>query len=88
MFYLAKCSFNGWGTPQDYRKTMEFLNKMTFYNPEADYMRGFIYARGLGVPEDIKKGVEFLQKAGDLPCAKEELRNYKKSLFGKWSRRA
>ena len=88
VFYLAKCSFNGWGTPQDYRKTMEFLNKMTFYNPEADYMRGFIYARGLGVPEDIKKGVEFLQKAGDLPCAKEELRNYKKSLLGKWSRRA
>ena len=69
------------------RKTMEFLNKMTFYNPEADYMRGFIYARGLGVPEDIKKGVEYLQKAGNFDKAKEELLHYKKTLFGKWVRR-
>ena len=88
VLYLAKCCFNGWGTPQDYRRAMEFMNKMNFQNPEADYMRGYICARGLGgVPEDIKKGVEYLQKAGDFDKAKEELRNYKKTLFGKWVRR-
>lgn len=88
VFYLAQCSFNGWGTPQDYGKAMEFMNKMTFKNPEADYMRGYIYARGLGgVPEDIKKGVEYLQKAGNFDKAKEELLNYKKTFFGRWVRR-
>ena len=88
VYYLAKCSFKGWGTPQDYTRTMEFLNKMTFHNPEADYMRGFLHARGLGgVPEDIKKGVEYLKKAEDVPEAKAELLNYRKTLFGKWVRR-
>ena len=88
VFYLAQCSFNGWGTSKDYGKTIEFLNKMTFENAEADYMRGFIYARGLGgVPEDIKKGIGYLQKAGNLDEAKEELSHYKKNLFGKWVRR-
>ncbi len=62
---------------------------MTFENPEADYMQGYIHARGLGgVPEDIKKGVELLKKAGNLPEAKEELLHYKKTLFGKWVRRS
>lgn len=88
VFYLAQCAFNGWGTPQDYARAMEFMNKMTFKNPEADYMRGYIYARGLGgEPEDIKKGVEYLQKAGNFDKAKEELLHYKKTLFGKWVRR-
>lgn len=41
----------------------------------------------LGVPEDIAKGVEYLQKAGDYVEVKEELRHYKKTLFGKWVRR-
>ena len=88
-FYLAKCAFNGLGTPQDYGKALEFIRKMTFENPEADYMQGYIHARGLGgVPEDIKKGVELLKKAGNLPEAKEELLHYKKTLFGKWVRRS
>lgn len=50
-------------------------------------MLGVIYGRGLGVPADIKKGVEYLLKAGDNQEAKSELRNYKKTLFGKWVRR-
>ena len=44
------------------------------------------YALGLA-PEDIAKGVEYLQRAGDYGEAKEELRRYKKTLFGKWVRR-
>ncbi len=86
-FYLAKCNFNGLGAHQDYSKALEFLNKVDWKNQEADYMRGFIFARGLGVPEDIKKGVEYLQKAGNFDKAKEELLHYKKTFFGKWVRR-
>ena len=46
-----------------------------------------MYCNGLGVPTDIAKGVEYLQKASEVPDAKEELRHYKKTLFGKWVRR-
>ena len=56
-------------------------------NPNAFSLLGCLYARGLGGPEDIAKGVEYLQKAGDHAEAKEELRRYKKTLFGKWVRR-
>jgi len=88
VFYLAKCCFYGLGTPQDYVKALQFLNQVDWQNKEADYMRGYIHARGLGgAPEDIKKGVEFLQKAGNFDKAKEELLHYKKTLFGKWVRR-
>ena len=88
VFYLAKCCFCGLGTPQDYARALQFLDKVNWQNREADYMRGYIHARGLGgVPEDIPKGVEYLQKAGNFSKAKEELLNYKKTLFGKWVRR-
>lgn len=86
--YLAKCCFYGLGTPQDYGRALQLLNEVDWKNQEADYMRGYIYARGLGgVQEDIPKGVAYLQKAGDFSKAKEELLNYKKTLFGKWVRR-
>lgn len=87
VFYLAKCNFYGLGTPQDYARALQFLNEVDWANREADYMRGFIHARGLGVPEDIKRGVEYLQKAGNFDKAREELLHYKKTLFGKWVRR-
>ena len=50
-------------------------------------MLGFIHGRGLGVNADIPKAVDYLRKAGDNTRAKEELHNYKKTLFGKWVRR-
>ena len=88
VFYLAKCCFYGLGTPQDYGKALQFLNKVDWQNKEADYMRGVIYAQGLGgVQADIPKGVAYLQKAGNFTKAKEELLHYKKTLFGKWVRR-
>ena len=87
-FYLAKCCFYGWGTPQDYGQAFRFLSYVSQKIDEADYMRGVIYAQGLGgIQEDIPTGVTYLQKAGNFPKAKEELRRYKKTLFGKWVRR-
>lgn len=88
VFYLAKCCFYGLGTPQDYARALQFLDQVDWQNREADYMRGYIHARGLGgVQENISKGVEYLQKAGNFDKAKEELLHYKKTLFGKWVRR-
>ena len=87
LFYLAKCHFNGWGTPQDYVRARQYLDKVDWNYWEADYLRGLIYANGLGVAADIAKGVGYLQKAGDHPEAKAELAKYKKTLFGKWVRR-
>ncbi|MCI8799842.1 MAG: sel1 repeat family protein [Lachnospiraceae bacterium] len=87
VFYLAKLSFYGWGTRQDYSQALRFLNEMNWNYWEADYLRGMIYGQGLGVAVDIPKAIACLQKAGDHPEVKEELRHYKKSFFGKWSRR-
>ena len=51
-------------------------------------MLGRIYCDGLGKPEDIGKGVEFLRQISDHhPEAQEELKKYKKGLFGGWKRR-
>lgn len=86
VLYLAKCCFYGYGTSQDYGRALQFLNEVNWKNKDADYMRGYLYCNGLGVAEDIAKGVDYLQKSGTAE-AKEELLHYKKSLFGKWSRR-
>ncbi|MCX4304757.1 MAG: hypothetical protein OSJ69_03035 [Acetatifactor sp.] len=87
VYYLGKCCFMGWGTVQDYAKAESFLQHVYWDNADANYMRGYMYGRGLGVAESIPQAVFFLQKAGNLPEAKEELRHYKKTLFGKWVRR-
>lgn len=87
IYFLGKCYFMGWGTPQDYTKAREFLEKVDWENSDAFYMLGYIYGRGLGVAEDIPKAVMYLKKANKNSSAKEELLHYKKSLFGKWSRR-
>ena len=74
--------------PKDVAKAREFLEKVTWDDPEVYYLLGRIYARGEGVPEDIARGVAYLQKAGNYQLAKEELLRYKKTLFGgRWVRR-
>ncbi len=87
VYFLAKCCFEGLGTQQDYGLAWQYLQELDWKNNEADYMRGYLYCHGLGgVQEDLQKGVEYLQKANTKE-AKEELLNYKKTLFGKWKRR-
>ena len=86
-YYLGACYAYGRGTQQDYAAARKFLEMVDWNNRSAFYLLGYLYARGLGGPEDIAKGVEYLQKAGDHAEAKEELRHYKKTLFGKWVRR-
>lgn len=87
VYFLGKCYFMGWGTLQDYTKAREFLEQVDWENEDTFYMLGYIYGRGKDVPEDIQKAVAYLKKAKNNSDAKEELLHYKKSLFGKWSRR-
>ena len=86
-YYLGACYAHGWGTQQDYVQARKFLEKINWNCSNGFYLLGYLYGRGLGGPEDIPKGVEYLQKAGNHADAKEELRRYKNTLFGKWVRR-
>ena len=87
LYYLGACYANGQGTQQDYAKAFTYLDRINWNCHPGFYLLGKMYCNGLGVPADIAKGVEYLQKAGGDPDAKEELRHYKKTLFGKWVRR-
>ena len=87
LYYLGACYANGQGTQQDYAKAFTYLERINWNCHPGFYLLGKMYCNGLGVPTDIGKGVEYLQKAGDHAGAKEELRHYKKTLFGKWVRR-
>ena len=84
---LASCYLFGWGCRKDPVRARQVIEKANWSSPLMNYCHGLIYADGLGVAEDIKKGVEYLQKAGDYPPAREALLRFKKSIFGKWSRR-
>ena len=84
---LGSFYFRGEGVERDYAKALTYLDKVNWNCHPAFYLLGKMYCNGLGVPMDIAKGVEYLQKASEVPEAKEELRHYKKTLFGKWVRR-
>lgn len=87
LYYLGACYANGQGTQQNYPAALRYLERIDWNCPPGFYLLGKMYCNGLGVPMDIAKGVEYLQKAGNVPEAKEELKHYKKTLFGKWVRR-
>ena len=72
---------------REYVEALKNLEQVNWNCHPAFYLLGKMYCNGLGVPMDIAKGVEYLQKASEVPEAKEELRHYKKTFFGKWVRR-
>lgn len=88
--YLSRCYLEGWGTPPDYEKAYHLAWESKDWSNCTDgcYVLGRLYCEGLGLPMDIGKGVEFLQRIKDrAPEAQEELKKYKKGLFGGWKRR-
>lgn len=88
LYWLGRACFTGEGTKQDYFTARKYFEEMNWNYWHASYMLGYIYCHGLDVPEDIEKGVGLLQKAGTQhPEVAEELKNYKKTLFGKWKRK-
>ena len=85
--WLGKCYFYGWGTVNDYVQARECIENAQYTDAECRYILGVIYANGLGVAADIGKGVKYLKDATAFERTKEELAKYKRSLFGKWSRK-
>lgn len=88
--YLSRCYLEGWGTAPDYQKAydMAWESKDRSGFNDGYYVLGRLYCEGLGVPEDIAKGVGFfLRVSARMPEAAEELKKYKRGLFGGWKRR-
>ena len=78
---VGTCYLKGLGTVRDYNKALtEFLR----YPDEelAIIGMGEIYAYGLGVPQDIKRGMEYWKKLPGNERVQENMRNFKKTLFG------
>ena len=87
VYFLGACRALGLGVPKDYAAARAYLERVTWHSPNAFYLLGLLYVRGLGGPEDLEAGIRLLQKAGDLPEAREELSHYRKNRFGGWNRR-
>ncbi|WP_455617763.1 tetratricopeptide repeat protein [Eisenbergiella sp.] len=85
---LAICYLFGYGCPKDPARARELLEETDYSTKLKNYALGVIYTEGLGVPEDIGRGVEYLQKAKNYAPAQEALLRFKKTLFGKWVRKA
>lgn len=84
--HLARCYLEGWGTGPNYEKAYSLAWDSQTDNKQSLYVLGKLYCEGLGLPEDIARGVDFFRQA-NLSDAQEELKKYKKTLFGKWVRR-
>lgn len=89
---LGQSCLKGLGVAQDFAKAKSYFEKTSensnFYNMALNGL-GEIYADGLGVSEDIPKGIQYFQSAiaKGSDDAKVNMSRFKKSLFGKWSRR-
>lgn len=83
---LGTCYLKGLGTEVDYAKAKKELERLSPPNPLLAIGLGEIYAYGLGVPADIEKGIRLWQKYPDHPRVKENMKNFKKGLFGGWKR--
>ena len=85
-YYLGACCAHGWGTSRTMFRPGIFGDG-DWNSTSAFYLLGYLYARGLGGAGGHCKGRGISRRAGDHAEAKEELRHYKKTLFGKWVRR-
>ncbi len=88
--YLGLCYLLGQGCDQEPERARPLLEQTSRPSNYRLYGLGLMYADGIGVKEDVRKGVGFLREAADngfLP-AKEELKRFRRSLFGRWVHRS
>lgn len=88
--YLVYAYLKGAGTTVSFEKAYELFSQL---HPEQRdckmmYAGALMYLNGTGVEQDVKKGIEYLKQAGDYPPAVQELACYKRTLLGKWVRKA
>ncbi len=84
---LGNCYLFGYGCQKDPARALQLFQEVDYTSDLLNYGLGTIYTEGLGVPQDIKKGVAYFQKAKNYAPAQEAMRNFKRTLFGKWVRR-
>lgn len=89
---LGDCYLRGLGTTRDpahAKKCFDDTPKDAEYRAVALNGLGEIYAEGLTVLEDIPRGIDLFEQAAELGSqeAKDNLKKYKKTIFGKWKRR-
>ena len=87
---LGLCYLYGKGTLPDYPRARQLLAEAAPDCPQVWKELGDMFDRGLGGPEDVEKAVSCYQKAAAAGAAgaDEALGRYKKTLFGKWKRKA
>lgn len=87
---LGLCYLYGKGTQPDYPKARQLLMEAAPQCKQVWKELGDMYDKGLGGPEDLEQAVSCYQKAAAAGVAEagEALGRYKKTLLGKWKRRA
>jgi len=84
---LGTCYLFGYGCQKSPVRARELFEEADYTTDLKNYGLGMIYTEGLGVQEDIKKGVEYFRKAEEYAPAREALKNYRRTLFGRWERK-
>lgn len=88
--FLVYAYLKGIGTTASCEKAYELFSQLSEDQRDGKmlYTCALMYLNGAGVEQDVKKGIECLKQAGDYPPAVQELACYKRTLFGKWVRKA
>lgn len=93
-YYLGYCYLNGvGGCTQNYPLAHRYLadcSSTRNHNQGNAYRAlGEIHEKALGVPVNVNKAVYYYEKASHHGCekAKEDLKHFRKNMFGKWKRK-
>ena len=86
---LGLCYLNGIGTMPDYALARSLFEQAGTGYYASCIGLGDIYSKGLGVEEDIQKAVSYYENAASRGNAEasERMKQFKKTIFGKWKRR-
>jgi TPR repeat protein len=66
-YYLGEMSYEGVGTPKDFRRGFDYTSKAArMGNKLAEYRLGLIYQNGIDVEADYDKAVRYFENAGKV----------------------
>ncbi|MDR1257816.1 MAG: protein kinase [Tannerellaceae bacterium] len=66
-YYLGEMSYEGIGTPKDFRRGFEYTSRAAAMgNKLAEYRLGFIYQNGIDVEADHDKAIRYFESAGRI----------------------
>jgi TPR repeat protein len=66
-YYLGEMSYEGIGTPKNFRKGFDYTSKAAqMGNRLAEYRLGFIYQNGIDVEADYDKAIRYFERSGRI----------------------